>query len=124
VEIKNIKFSHQASSKWGKIRRGVPQGSILGPLLFVLYMNDLPNFVKDKSKPILFADGTNIIVANSNPTHFISDITTIFEYLNKWFRANSLSLNFDKTHFMQFTTKNGPQINLDISYANKTIFKA
>jgi hypothetical protein len=49
---------------------------------------------------------------------------TIFEYLNKWFRANSLSLNFDKTHFMQFTTKNGPQINLDVNYTNKTIFKA
>jgi hypothetical protein len=124
VEIKNINFSHHSASKWGKIMHGVPQGSILGPLLFLLYTNDLRNFVKDKSKPILFADDTSIIVTNSNPTDFISDITFVFEYLNKWFRANSLSLNFDKTHFMQFTTKNGPQINLDISYANRTVFKA
>jgi hypothetical protein len=115
VEIKNINFSNQAASKWGKIRHGVPQGSILGPLFFRLYINDLLNFVKDKSKPILFADDTSLIVTNSNPTDFLSDIMTVFEYLNKWFRDNSLSLNFDKTHFMQFTTKNGPQISLDIS---------
>jgi hypothetical protein len=49
---------------------------------------------------------------------------TVFEYLNKWFRANSFSLNFEKTHLIQFTIKNGPQINMDISYGNKTIFKA
>jgi hypothetical protein len=105
VEIKNINFSHQIASKWGKIRHGIPQGSILGPLLFLLYVNDLPNFVKNKSKPILFGDDTSIIVTNSIPTDFISDIKTIFKCLNKLFRANSLSLNFDKTHFIQFTTK-------------------
>jgi hypothetical protein len=38
----------------------------------------------------------------------------VFEYLSKWFKANRLSLNFDKTHFLQFTTKNDPQIDLDI----------
>jgi hypothetical protein len=110
VEIKNINFSHQAASKWDKIRHGVPQGSIPGPLLFLLYINDLPNIVKGKPTPILFADGTSIIVTNSNPTDFISDIMTVFEYLNKWFRANSLSLNVDKTHFIQFTTKMDPKL--------------
>jgi hypothetical protein len=82
VEVKNINVSHQIASKWGKIRHGIPQGFILGPLLFLLYINDLPNFVKNKSKPILFADDTSIMATNSSPTDFISDITTIFEYLN------------------------------------------
>jgi hypothetical protein len=80
AEIKNINSSEQIASKWGKIKHGVQQGSILGPLLSSLY--DLPNFVTNKSKPILFADDTSIIVTNSNPTGFISDIMTVFEYLN------------------------------------------
>jgi hypothetical protein len=96
VEIKNINLSHQAASGWDKIRHGVTQGSIICPLPFVLYIDDLPNFVKGKSKQILFADDASIIVTNSNPTGFISDIMTIFEYLNKWYRTNSLSLNFLK----------------------------
>jgi hypothetical protein len=48
----------------------------------------------------------------------------VLESLNKWFEANKLSLNFDKTHYIQFTTKNSPQIDLEISYANKLISKA
>jgi hypothetical protein len=95
-EIKNINFSHQIALKWGKIKHSIPQGSIQGPSLFLLYISDLPSFVRNKSKPILFADDTSIIVSNSNPTDFVSDITTVFEYLNKGFRANSLSLNFEK----------------------------
>jgi hypothetical protein len=49
---------------------------------------------------------------------------TVFEQLNKWFSANNLSLNFGKTHVIQFTTKNGSYIDLDVSYANKKILKA
>jgi hypothetical protein len=93
-------------------------------LLFLLYINDLPNFAKNKAKPILFVDDTSITVTNSNPTDFICDIMTVFDYLNKWFRANSLSLNFEKTRLIQFTNKNGPQINLDVNYASETIFNA
>jgi phosphopantetheinyl transferase len=48
----------------------------------------------------------------------------VFESLNKWFEANKLSFNFDKTHYIKFTTKNNHQIDLSISYANKLISKA
>jgi hypothetical protein len=55
---------------------------------------------------------------NSNFEDFKNDIKIEFESLNKWFKGNRL-LNFDKTHFIQVTTKNSPQLDLDISYANK-----
>jgi hypothetical protein len=48
----------------------------------------------------------------------------VFEALNRWFEANKLSLNFDKTHYIPFTTKNSHQTDLDINYANKSICKA
>ena len=72
----------------------------------------------------MFPDDSSIIFTNSNPKDFKNNTKIEFESLYKWYKANRLSLNFDKTHFMQFTTKNSPQIDLDISYANKLISKA
>jgi hypothetical protein len=71
LEIKKINSSHQIASKWGKIRHRIPQGSILGLLLFLLYIDDLPNVVKNISKAVLFADDTSTIVTSSNPTNFV-----------------------------------------------------
>jgi hypothetical protein len=62
--------------------------------------------------------------SNSKFEDFKNDINSVFEALNRWFEANKLSLNFDKTHCIPFTTKNSHQIDLDISYANKLICKA
>jgi hypothetical protein len=56
--------------------------------------------VNKKSKPLLFADDTTIIFTNSNSEDFKNDKNIVFESLNKWFEANKLSLNIDKTHYI------------------------
>ena len=96
--VLNNNHSSSICSSWGEITHGVPQGSILGPLLFLLYVNDLPQITNDNSKIVLFADDTSIIITNSNPTHFENSVNKIIQQLNEWFTANLLSLNLDKTH--------------------------
>jgi hypothetical protein len=56
------KYSNKYFSAWEIIKKGVPQGSHFGPLVFILYINNLPHTIKDVSKPILFADDTSIII--------------------------------------------------------------
>jgi hypothetical protein len=74
-------------------------------LLFPLYITDLSKTINRKSKPILFSNDSSIMFTNSKSKDFKSDINIVFESLNKWFKTNKLLLNFDKTHYIQFTNK-------------------
>ena len=109
------------TSSWAKTEQGVPQGSVLGPLLFLLYINDLPKFLTDKSVPILFADDTSILVSQPSPTDYMNTVNTVLKILNGWFRHNLLSLNLTKTQFTNFVTKTSNQIEISITYNNKLI---
>jgi len=61
-------------TNWAKVRHGVPQGSILGPLLFLLCINDLPKIINKTPTPIIFADDTGILFPHSNPIDFNKNI--------------------------------------------------
>ncbi len=83
---------------------GVPQGSVLGPLLFIIYTNDLPNSLSH-SECILFADDTTLFHTDSNEKNLIKRIEEDLHVLAQWFYSNKLSLNIQKTHFVIFRPK-------------------
>jgi hypothetical protein len=91
-------------SAWEPVKHGLPQGSVLGPLLFLFYINDLPQLVKDTALSILFADNTSFIISNSNSMNMNQDVKLVLEITQKWLKSNILLLNYDKTTFMQFTS--------------------
>ena len=111
-----------ARSQVKSIQFGVPQGSILGPLLFLIYVNDFHNCIA-AGDMIMFADDTNIFFTGKN-------YETIYDCANKqlcnidhWLIANKLSLNVEKTNHVVFRTPNSkpPSNNLTLLIRNKRI---
>ncbi len=83
------------------IRCGVPQGSILGPLLFIIYINDFIN-TSALANFLLFADDTNIFFSHNDPHQLSTVIEHELPKIETWFKLNKLSLNIKKTHYMVF----------------------
>jgi hypothetical protein len=74
---------------------------MFGPLLFLLYKNDLPKIVNDNAEVVLYVDDTGIIITSIIPTNFTKSANKILQGINKWFTTNLLSRNADKTQYMQ-----------------------
>ena len=100
---------------------GVPQGSILGPILFLLYINDINNSL-NLCKSKLYADDTVVYATHREEAVCHEWLYTDFELLMNWFNINRLTINSDKTKLMLFATKNMqkkarfPQIEIDSKY--------
>jgi len=110
VQISDVGLNQVSSFAWEKISDGVPQGLVLGPLLFLIYVNDLPKTVNDKTVPILFADDTSIIVKSPNWEDFQTNMVTVFNCVNKWFEANLLSISVAKLITFNLRSKTSPHL--------------
>ena len=83
------------------VKCGVPQGSILGPLLFLLYINDL-QFASDLLDPIMFADDTNLFYSNKDINTAFLKVNDELQKINEWFIFSKLSLNVKKKQILVF----------------------
>ena len=83
---------------------GVPQGSILGPLLFLIYINDLEN-VSQKVIPVMYADDTNLFMSGTNVSDMSLIVNDELTKIMKWMKINKLSVNIEKTNYMIFRKK-------------------
>ena len=74
----------------------------------------MPLAIGKNARPILYADDTSIIIVNSNPSPFVNNVNETLTAINTWFKTNQLSLNLDKTTFLQFRTKNSKKLDFNI----------
>ena len=86
------------------VETGVPQGSILGPLLFIIYVNDFP-LVCNHMTTYLYADDTSIFIEGSDEREVQNTINMLVPKIEDWFVANQLSLITDKTYYQIYTNK-------------------
>ena len=105
VQLDSSFLNSKTVSTWSKVKHGVPQGSVLGPLLFLLYINDLPKAISSNATPTLFADDTSILITGQDKHRFQDDLNVTFDHISNWFQVNSLSLNISKTCYIQFSGK-------------------
>ena len=86
-------------SKARKVTCGIPQGSCLGPLLFIIYLNDLEECLQS-SRASIYADDTSLTIASSDPVKLVDDAHHELLNISEWMRVNNLSPNPKKTEFM------------------------
>ena len=101
---------HNIHSDVNNISCGVPQGSVLGPLLFLIYINDLLD-ISDKLEFFLFADDTNIYYEANDLDSIQRVMNDELKKLQDWLITNSLALNISKTNFI-FSAPNKPLKNI------------
>ena len=89
---------------------GVPQGSILGPILFLLFVNDLPNST-DFLLPTLFADDTTLSISHHNYNEIVPILNRELDLIHKWTVSNKLSLNVEKTEMILVSNKKKTHAN-------------
>jgi hypothetical protein len=102
VDIISQKQQQKFSSHWWTIKCGVHQVSILGTLLFIIYINNLHHGINTDSRPVLFVDDTSVLITANDLNELQTKSTPKLNYTSKWFAVNALSWNIQKTNALHF----------------------
>ena len=111
-----------SKSETKTITHGVPQGSNLGPLLFILCVNDFFRAL-DILFSILFADDTTVLIEGHEYQKLIETLNEKLCKVDKWLQDNKLTLNIRKTHYMLFYRVQLKREQLNIYFRGETIFR-
>ena len=117
--LKNIGRTQQTeccsarSTTMNKLTSGIPQGSVLGPLLFIIYVNDFPHCLNDSSC-LFFADDTTILLSHKNTKCLFKKARNELLNIDNWLIANKLFLNSDKIKNMLFKTPNSKTLPVNL----------
>ena len=104
-----------ATSEHKQLETGVPQDSILGPLLFNLYINDLVYHIEDDMQVLIYADDTVIFTASRNPSDLETKINACLENIHCFCNTNRLKINISKTKFIHFRPQKSLTCTISVS---------
>jgi len=116
IVVKSPHTTKNLFSDWSTLKHSVPQGSILGHLLSTIHINNLPTRLNSISKPIIFVYDTSEIISSRNFEELYSVPNLVLSHTIKWFVANKLVLNLDKTNTMTFIIYNSSHTPLCTGY--------
>ena len=112
------KLSKYTSSE-EEVKSGVPQGSILGPFLFLCFVNDLPEVFNEKSKFIAYADDTQLLVYDTNLENLTEKVEHVIIEAQKWYEKNGMKNNSSKSEILVISSKKSDKIKINVTEEGK-----